>query len=469
MVFLLAISAVKFNSNINKAQIQKNQPSFKAVAAPVMAPQTQTASPSYYIYTFAPIMYLNEQDRKKYIYLLNFLKDTPKNPNSEGLSPNAQLDVLLKNGKLLAKSKNDNSTTLDNLYAIATTKRAEGLDSKILITNTLDILINPRRVTQNFGDIPKEEFDKILNSLKDDDLVKKNPDTFVVDASGTCAAASNQVNMADKYPAELARWVNALSSTEKAVYLNTPLEALSKNKLDAIQLLQLLEAKVVNFNFNKSRIKVSPDDNAYTRAQIQTKHWDEGERNVIDVLIQSTIMQLGSQNTYDSLSDTRGGEFNSNSQGLIEIEKTFVESLIKGKEITSLVYQKIDDDQNLIGYNCSFDKIERHIKDTLDSGDDVIIGYVLTNETSGRAAAENYDPKIDGKPEKVINGHEITITGYSTDKDGKTVFTCIDTDDDNPNFVSYSADWLLPKIHHAGFPAKIVEADEREIMKNAGM
>ena len=25
---------------------------------------------------------------------------------------------------------------------------------------------------------------------------------------------------------------------------------------------------------------------------------------------------------------------------------------------------------------------------------------------------------------------------------------------------------LLPKIHHAGYPAKLVEADEKEIMKN---
>ena len=62
-------------------------------------------------------------------------------------------------------------------------------------------------------------------------------------------------------------------------------------------------------------------------------------------------MQLGSQNTYNSLIDARGGKFNTNSQGLIEIEKTFVESLIKDKEITSLVYQKIDDDQNLLCYN----------------------------------------------------------------------------------------------------------------------
>ena len=222
-----------------------------------------------------------------------------------------------------------------------------------------------------------------------------------------------------------------------------------------------------DFNFNKLKIKVKTDDNAYIRAQIQDRYWDKGERNVANVLIQSAIMQLGSQNTYNSLTDVRGGKFNSNPQGLIEIEKTFVESLIKNKEITSLVYQKIDDDQNLLGYNCSFDKMKKHIKDTIDMGEDVIIGYVLTNETSGRSKLPLYDPKVDGAPNKIINGHEITIVDYKYDSKGNMIFVCVDTDDDSNDFVEYSANWLLPKLHHAGYPAEVVAADEEEIMKNA--
>ena len=57
-------------------------------------------------------------------------------------------------------------------------------------------------------------------------------------------------------------------------------------------------------------------------ANIQSNHWDKGERNVVDVLIQSAIMQLSSQNTYDSLTDIRGGNFNANPQVLVEVEKT---------------------------------------------------------------------------------------------------------------------------------------------------
>ena len=410
---------------------------------------------------------LTDSDRKKYTYLLDFMKNYPISQNAEGLSCSKQLELLLKNGKLLSRSKSDNSTTLDNLYSIATEKRAFNLNQRNLISNVLDVLTNPRVVSQTFGDIPISEQRNIITSLNIDDPAKTNPSLMNVTASGTCAAASNEVNLADKYPAEYARWVSKLSSEDKALYLDINLSSISKNPLEAITIINLLEAQKISMDFNKVKIKVNTDENAYIRAQIQDKYWDKGERNVANVLVQSAIMQLGSQNTYNSLIDARGGKFNTNSQGLIEIEKTFVESLIKDKEITSLVYQKIDDDQNLLGYNCSFDKMKKHIKDTIDSGEDVIIGYVLTNETSGRTASRYYNPKVDGKPNKIINGHEITIVGYKYDANGNMIFVCVDTDDDNINFVEYSADWLLPKLHHAGYPAQIVAADEEEIIKNS--
>lgn len=411
---------------------------------------------------------LNNQETEKYNYLLNLLKDCKPSLNSEGLSPNEQLNVLLKNGKLLSKS-NDGTTTLDNIYEMAQNKRTANIDSIHLISNTLDILVNPRTVSQTFGDIPESEKQNIISQLSQDDDVFKNPELMNVEASGTCVAASNEVKMSDKYPAEFARWVNKLSSEEREVNINLKLDSLSKNKLDAITILKLFDVKYDNFNFDSVNIKVNTDANAYLRAYIQDKNWDAGERNIADVLIQSAIMQLGSQNTYNSLSDIRKGDFSTNPQGLIEIEKTLVQSIIENREISSLVYQKIDDEQNLTGYNCSFDKIEKHIKKAIDNGDDVIIGYVLTNETAGNTASSLYNPEVDGQPNKVINGHEITIVGYKTDENGKTVFTCIDTDDDSNDFVEYDADWLIDKIHHSGYEAELVKDDEKEILKNASL
>jgi len=148
---------------------------------------------------------LSNQDAKKYTFLLNFLKDIPVSENSNNMTCAKQLEFLLKNEKLLAKNSNDKSTTLDNLYEIATTKRAAGLDSRYLISNTLDNIVNPRFITQTFGDIPNYEKPLILSSLNDNDEIKQNPNLMDVVASGTCAAASIEVNMADKNPAEYAR------------------------------------------------------------------------------------------------------------------------------------------------------------------------------------------------------------------------------------------------------------------------
>ena len=39
------------------------------------------------------------------------------------------------------------------------------------------------------------------------------------------------------------------------------------------------------------------------------------------------------------------------------------------------------------------------------------------------------------------------------------IYICNDTDDDIPNAVEYSAEYLLPKIHHAGLPQEVVKDD----------
>ncbi len=460
------LNGINFNTNYNKnitfkADTPLKQDSFaskkqnaKAVTSSPILPSIRTT--------------LSQDEQFKYLFLLNMLKDLPKSENAQDLTPAKQLETLLKNGKLLSRS-NDNTTALDNLYSMASEERAYNLSPQNLITNTLDILVNPKIITQEFGDIPQAEKQKIISYLPKNHPARLNPDLLNVQASGTCAAASNEVNLADKYPAEFARWVNHLSGKEKSLYLNTKLSSISSNKLDAITILKLLKANTKDFNFDSVKIKVETDPYAYARAYIQDKYWNKGERNVADVLVQSAIMQLGSQNTYDSLTDMRGGEFNSNPQGLVEIEKTYVESLIKNEEITSLVYQKIDENQNLIGYSCSFEKMQKHILDALDSRNNVIVGYILTNETSGRNTLEGYNPAVDGASNKVINGHEITIVDYKKDENGKVTFICIDTDDDSSEFVEYSADWLLPKIHHAGYVSAQVKDDEEAILKEASV
>ena len=69
------------------------------------------------------LTHLNASDKKKYTFLIDYLKDLPVSYNSSNTPAKKQLDILLKNGRLLSKSKNDRTTTLDNLYDIATKER----------------------------------------------------------------------------------------------------------------------------------------------------------------------------------------------------------------------------------------------------------------------------------------------------------------------------------------------------------
>ncbi len=368
---------------------------------------------------------------------------TALNESSNGdITTQQKLNDLLKNGKLLNNSSNNGTTTLKNLYDIISTPRAQGFDSVKILKTAIDTMYKPSSITQTFGDIPDEVKNLMMTSPEVSEEVKQNPALLDVktNGSGTCPAASLEFHLANKRPAEFARWANELTSPKMSVTQNIKMNSLSKNYLDAVWLLDAFETKPKYADFEKATLELKPDENAYTRAYIQNGFYDEGERTILDVLIQSTLMQNASQQSYNSLTDIRAGKFNSNPQGLSSDEKTFIESIVDDKEKLSIVYQNIDDNQRLTGYRCDFAKIEQHIKAAIDEGEDVIIGYIFADQNN-----------------QVTGGHEITITDYKKDENGETVFICNDTDDNNNELIEYKASYLLPKIHHAGYPAHLVE------------
>ena len=344
------------------------------------------------------------------------------------------LNILLKTGVLLNSDSNDKSTTLDNLYLIATTQRAQGLDNAVLLHDTVQTLAQPHVVTQQFGNIPKQFMAKTV--------ALGNGEDVNVEHSGTCPAASIEFNLAQKHPAEFARFANGLSSPEMSVKKTIKLSNLADNTLDAVWLLNAFEIPYKADNFNEAELTFAPDKNALVRAYFQTVDRDKLERSSIDVLMQSTFMNVGSQQSYNTLTDKRAGKFNQNPKGLIEFEKTFTESVVEDKNKISVTYQKIDENAKLVGYETDFATMKKQITDALNMGDNVIIGYTQTDNTN-----------------TIVNGHEITIIGARTDKNGKMTFICHDTDDGQSKPVEYSEDFLLPKIHHAGLPQKVAEKD----------
>jgi len=366
----------------------------------------------------------NKDEKNKYSQLLEIAdKDTKK-----------QLNILLKSGILLNNDSNDNSTVLDNLYTLATNERAKGLNNITLLKETVDTLVNPYIITQQFGNIPQ----KYLNQVK----LLGNDEDVNVEHSGTCVASSIEFNLAQKHPAEFARFAQGLSSPEMSVNKKIKLSNLADNTLDAVWLLNAFEIPYEAKDFNEAVLKFAPDKNAIVRAHIQTVDKDKYERSSLDVLMQSTFMQVGSQQSYNTLTDKRAGKFNQNDKGLIEFEKTFTESVVEDKNKISVTYQKVDENAKLIGYEMDFETIKRQIIEALKSGDNVIIGYTQTDENN-----------------TIVNGHEITITDVKLDKNGKMIFICNDTDDGISRPVEYSEDYLLEKIHHAALPQNIVRND----------
>lgn len=356
-------------------------------------------------------------------------------------------EVLLKSGILLNSDSNDNSTVLDNLYKIITEKRAQGLDAKTMLKDTVLTLTYPYLITQQFGDIPASYQEKAIeanNKAKTNLIeIQKGIRDINVEHSGTCVAASTEFKLAKQMPAEFARFAQELSSPKMSVEKTIGLKNLADSTLDAIWLLNAFEIPFEANNFDNAKLTFAPDDKAIIRAQIQTTNKDPYERSPLDVLMQSTFMQIGSQQSYNSLTDKRAGKFNQSDKGLIELEKTFTESVVFDKSILSVTYQTVDENARLVGYETDLGTMKRHLTQALDEGENVILGYTQTDSNN-----------------IILNGHEITIVGYRQDHNtGKTIFICNDTDDNISHPIEYPEDYLLPKIHHAALPQHIVEND----------
>jgi len=387
------------------------------------------------------------------------IKDSEKNKKYEELQTVADTDTkhklksLLKSGRLLNSNSSDGSSTLDSLHRIATTERHIGLDNKIILRETVKELENPFIITQKFGDIPPETVAPIVNYEKQLQSQKKppvgitsDPKDFNVEYSSTCPAASMQFNIADKKPAEYARLAADLTSPEGQFIKKVKYTNISPSMSESLELLKDFNVNVKKSpnNWEALDVIVKPDANAMVRAQIQNNHQNPGERSSVSSLMQSAFMTLGSQNAYNSLTDKRYGKFSTNNEGLTEFEKNFLESIMDDEPKVSIVYQNIDDDQKLQNYNFDHKETENHLLESLKSGSNIIIGILEFDENK-----------------TVLGGHEITVIGSKKDAKGNVNFICNDTDDNYSGPIMISSKDLIPKIHHAGIPAKLVDIPQQ--------
>lgn len=428
------------NVNINSiSPVQPKSVSKKQVQVTGDVPQKTAFKASAYTSAVTVRTSLSTRDEKKKYEALS---------NELDLSYRRKLEFALKSGQLLKNNSNDKSSVLDNLHKIITEDRDPGLDKVKILQECLDIIANPYVITQTCEDIPaqyKRQVIGLMTNLSEDPkeiaAAKWELDNM---HTGTCPAASIEFDLATKHTAEFFRMVEGLTSPNNAVVKNIKLDSLSDKASESIWLLNKFKTPRELNGFESATVLLKPDENAIIRARIQNHHRDKGERSIIDVLMQSTLMQLGSQQTYNSLTDKRApNAWTQEDGGLIDFEKTYVESVVEDKNTTSVTYQIVDENGRLKGYEKDFATIKKELLDTLKMGHNIIIGYTWP------------DPENENR----LAGHEITIVGYKTNENGEGVFICQDSDDDISAPVEMSEKFLLPKIHHAGLPDSIASRD----------
>ena len=424
-------SGTKFNqsaplSATNPIQIQaeKSAPAFRAEAyQSVMTTRTELST---------------KDEKKKFNEISESLDSKYKK----------KLEFALKSGILLKNGSDDKSSVLDNLHKILKEERDPGLDGLTILKESLDIIANPYVITQTCEDIPKEYKTQVIGLITNMSQNRQEirQASYELDNmhTGTCPTASVEFDLATKNPAEFFRIVEGLTSPKNETYKVIDMDALSDKTVDAIWLLNKFKTPHKIADYNKAVVLLKPDRNAIVRARIQNNHRDKGERSIIDVLMQSTMMQLGSQQTYNSLTDKRSpNAWTQDDGGLIDFEKTYVESIMENKNTVSVIYQKVDENGRLAGYEKDLSLVKKELLDTLAMGHNIIIGYTWP------------DPENDNR----LAGHEITIVGTKTAPNGETIFICQDSDDDIDRPIEMKESFLLPKIHHAGLPEEIAMRD----------
>ncbi len=363
----------------------------------------------------------------------------------------------LKKGRLTDNKSDDGKTTLDHLYAIATNKKAAGLDAKVVLEETVRLINEPQTITQRFGTLTPQNLRALMdyyNSGAGPQISQPiDMETLRVTSSATCVASSVMYYMAYRSPSEFTRHIAELSSPRLAFVEKAAINEIAPEdpSLAAERLNEygIPATPVPGTNNQQYWVTVNLPQSGLIRAVNQQRNKEPGARGVVEALYQGALTKLAAQ-SYDPGLDMRvnpDGTLDYD-KGLEEERKTLMESIIKDNGgVMSVVYQFTaagrDNEPYLMGYYRSFDQTLQDIISAIDIGEDVLVGIVTTDRFGGTTG------RLDMK-------HELTITGYEKDpKTGEVYFITADSDDDNPKLVKRSAREMIPMIHHAGFPAKI--------------
>ena len=270
--------------------------------------------------------------------------------------------------------------------------------------------------------------DSIIEPIKED--------LFEFRHLGTCAASSIEFYLASQHPAQFFKMVEALTSKEQSFNKNIDVKKLNctigiplnKDVSDTFR-LDDFNTKYTIVDKNIANVKIAPDENAYLLAEIQTKYKDEGERSIVDIIMQSTIMNLGT-GSYESIGDRFGITsyecYDFAECGLTQDKSNYVLNILTDDNLKNYIYKIIDFDKIDAPYKK--EDIKNEILDALNKRGSVVAGYIWGERN---------------------NGHEITIIGYTTNINGDGFFIIQDSDDWKSEPELFEENDFLEMLHHA--------------------
>lgn len=368
---------------------------------------------------------LNKNDNKKYQTLLKSLNN----------DYNKKLEKVLESGILLLNDSDSGSSVLDNLHSMLTKDRVAGIDNIKLVQEAIDILSKPYVITQSPADVP-EKYQSALTEIimKEQEMDEETAKEFLnSEHSGSCAAAAFEYELATEHTAEFFRIVEGITSKEYKSDKNVNYTSISADKESAVENLKKNNTEYKEKDENTVTVAIRPDKNAIIRARIQNYYHDAGERSMIDVLVQSAIMNLGSRGTYDDLSGTRKrNEVYPGNGGLGPDEVIYAQSILTDGKSKVNVYQNVNSAEwKLDGRNTTLEETKNQILQMLSEGKNVVIGMSIADEENN-----------------IMGGHETVIVGYSKNLNGDGVFILQDSDDNTEEPMVVDENMLLSKIQH---------------------
>jgi len=421
-----------------------------------------------------PKSYLEEKNRSKNqgkVFKLSPKEQVKYNIVFNGLSTEYQkkLSKVLKLGKL-TEDKSQKLTVLDSLHKIFTTQRIKGLDNVKLTQECIDILENPNIITQLAEDIPEKFLEdaaqRYYNSVDKRELnantqnwLNKNKRTktkntnkptinekmeYIKDelrsrwALSTCAAASLEYDLATKRPAEFFKLVEKLTSNkdnniEKTIYVEhevptntTPPLILMRDDYPNQLENDLKDTQTI---ITEETISIKADTEAYYLARIQNNYKNKNERSMIDIIVQSMIMNLGTDDNYNSLTDLiycDDDDFKLGNSGLYNYETSYAKGVLFNKNNELNIYSIELENGSIIKLQ-SKSSIKEELMEHLKKGENIVIGYIQKDHSI----------------------HEITIIGHTTNDNGEGFFICQDSCQEDAKPAIYSENFIISNIEHA--------------------